>query len=157
MPEKEPSTIVNETSETGANRAKLYPKTGKFNIRLDLVFNNPIGLRRLAETYGEGAIKYGPNNWKKGFKESVFISHALEHIRLHFHGDTSEDHIAHACWNLFTLMHFQETKPEMMDITGKEETPIVNDNGYKMCNPCGERSANRLWIANSNKCPICNC
>lgn len=64
-----------ETSASGAIRSKLYPTAKSFPIRLDLVFNNPVGLRRLAETYGEGAAKYGPNNWKKGFNESVFLSH----------------------------------------------------------------------------------
>lgn len=93
-------------------------KPGEFPARFDLVLNNPIGLRRLAQTYGEGAIKYGPDNWKKGFPESNLINHAMAHLTKHIEGDRTEDHIAHAVWNLYTLMHFQVTRPDLMDLSG---------------------------------------
>lgn len=84
-------------------------------VRYDLV--SPIGLRRLAETYAEGARKYGPGNWLKGFPASDLLNHLLRHVELWRAGDRSEPHLEHAAWGLFTLMHFEETRPELMDVT----------------------------------------
>lgn len=100
------------THETGAKRS---PDAD--HLRFDLI--TPIGLRRLAETYHEGALKYGENNWQKGFKVSGLLNHTLNHIFLFLNGDESEDHLAHAAWNLFTSIHFQETRPDMMDVPFK--------------------------------------
>ncbi len=94
---------------TGAVRS-----TDADGVRFDLI--SPIGLRRLAETYAEGAKKYGDNNWKKGFPASDLINHLIAHCYKFLAGDTSEDHLAHAAWGLFTIMHFQETQPELIDI-----------------------------------------
>lgn len=92
------------------------------NCRYDLI--TPIGLRALAETYGEGSIKYGDNNWKKGIPRSNLLKHAINHIEayrlLHELGsaekyeeifeksgiDPDEPHLAHAVWNLMTIIHF---------------------------------------------------
>lgn len=102
-----------ERHETGAARSKLFPTAGSFPLRLDLLFQNDVAVRRIAETFGEGAIKYGDNNWQKGFPRSVMISHCLEHIRLYLAGNTDEDHLAHAAWNLMSQMWFDEKKPEL--------------------------------------------
>lgn len=109
-----------EKTETGAVRDTIYHIGDRgFPLRFDLVLSNDVGFRRLAETFGEGYLKYGADNWKKGFQESILLNHALEHIRLHISGDKSEDHLTHAMWNLYTLTWMQEHKPEMMDITNK--------------------------------------
>lgn len=86
------------------------------NVRYDLI--SPIGLRRLAEAYAEGAAKYGEYNWLKGIPASDLSNHALRHIYLWLSGDKSEDHMGHAIWNLITLAHFEETRPDLMDIPG---------------------------------------
>lgn len=85
------------------------------HARFDLI--SPIGLRRLAETYGEGAIKYNDENWLKGINAKNLMNHALVHINKWLAGDKTEDHLAHASWNLFAIMHFEETRPELIDIT----------------------------------------
>lgn len=82
--------------------------------RYDLI--TPIGLRRLAETYAEGAVRHGERNWELGMPASVLTNHALRHINLWLDGDDSEDHLAHAAWNLFALMHFEELQPELIDV-----------------------------------------
>ncbi len=98
--------------------------------RYDLI--SPIGLRRLAETYGYGAKKYDDNNWLKGFPAGDTLNHLLKHIEQWRAGDherrrgefgkdgkvTEEhkDHLAHAVWGLFALMHFEETRPELIDL-----------------------------------------
>lgn len=111
-----------EVSETGATRETLYPKGPDFPMRFDLIFTNTEALQRLARTYGEGCQKYGPKNWQKGFPESVLISHALDHLQKWFQG-SKEDDLAHAVWNLMTLMWVQENKPELLDLTGHLNVP----------------------------------
>lgn len=103
-----------KTFDTGAVRS-----VDADNVRYDLI--TPVGLRRLAETYKEGAIKYGVDNWKKGFPISECLNHAMKHIEQYRDGDVSEDHLAHAVWNLMTIMHFEERMPEMQDITTRKK------------------------------------
>lgn len=81
--------------------------------RYDLI--SPIGLRRLAQTHAEGSVKYGDTNYLKGIDSRNLINHMKKHIRMWEEGDNSEDHLGHAAWNLFTLMHFEETRPELID------------------------------------------
>ncbi len=88
--------------------------------RWDLI--TPIGLRRIAETYAEGAKKYGEDNWKKGIPIRDLLNHAIRHIYLYLKGDETEDHLAHAAWNLLTAMHFEETRPELMNIEERKIT-----------------------------------
>lgn len=66
-------------------------------------------------TYAEGAVKYGARNWLKGIPASDLINHAIRHIYLWLGGDMSEDHLAHAAWNLLAVMHFEDTRPDMID------------------------------------------
>lgn len=102
-----------EVARTGAVRDQLYPKGREFPARWDLMFDNDSGMRRLAETYGDGFAKYGACTWMKGFPKSVLIAHALDHIAKYKMGDESEDHLAHAAWNLLTMCWMEEHKPEM--------------------------------------------
>lgn len=96
------------TFSTGATRSNHVAgaKTGQFPLRYDLI--SPIGLRRLAETYGEGFAKYQAGNWLRGIPNWDLMNHALAHCNDYMAGDRSEDHLAHAVWNLFTLIHFEE-------------------------------------------------
>ena len=103
--------------ETGAKRS-----SDADNVRYDLI--TPVGLRRLAETYAEGAEKYGVDNWKKGFKISGLINHAMRHIELYKDNDKSEDHLAHAVWNLMTAMHFEERMKSMQDVQNDNTNAI---------------------------------
>jgi hypothetical protein len=110
-----------ETFSTDAVRcAGVAGDKGAFPLRYDLIFGNTEALKRIARTYGEGSLKYAPNNWKKGFPESVLFNHALAHLTEYAEGDTSEDHLAHAAWNILTLMHQQTHHLELMDMTNPE-------------------------------------
>ena len=42
------------------------------DVRFDLI--TPIGLRRLAEAYAEGARKYGDSNWQRGIPASQMLN-----------------------------------------------------------------------------------
>lgn len=108
----------NKQFSTGAVRSKDAD-----SVRYDLIA--PIPLRRIAETYAEGSAKYSDWNWLKGIPASDLMNHALRHIFLWLGGDTSEDHLAHACWNLFSTMHFEETRQELIDIPLRQK---ANDN-----------------------------
>ena len=98
--------------KTGAVRGEV--KFNEFPHRFDLISH--IGERRLAETYGEGSIKYGDDNWLKGIPIKDLMNHAKNHINLYLGGDDTEDHLAHAAWNLFTAMHMEEMEPKMNDL-----------------------------------------
>jgi hypothetical protein len=119
---KSPEPVVkdgngHEQSSTGAKRENLYPKGYKFPIRWDLLLRNKEGLQRLAETWAEGFAKYGLKNWENGFPESMLISHAIEHLAQYLAGDTSEDHLAHAAWNVLLIPWIQKHKPHLCDLT----------------------------------------
>jgi hypothetical protein len=95
---------------TGAHR-DLSPDRQE---RYDLI--TPYAILRLARAYAEGAAKYGDRNWERGLPASNLINHALRHIYLWLMGRDDEDHLSHATWNLCALMHFENTKPELIDI-----------------------------------------
>lgn len=98
---------------TGARRCANVAGGGK-PARYDLI--STIGWRRLAETYAEGARKYSDHNWRKGMPFSVVLNHALGHLKAYAAGDKTEDHLSHCAWNLFTLMHYEETDPKLNDL-----------------------------------------
>lgn len=88
------------------------------DVRFDLI--TPIGLRRLAETCAEGAKKYHDHNWEKGIPASVMLNHAIRHLYLWLQGDTTEDHLAHAAWNILGVCHFEEVLPELIDVPARK-------------------------------------
>lgn len=94
------------TFETGAVRSADCA-----DVRYDLV--SPVGLRRLAETYAEGAVKYGDFNWEKGMPIFDLLNHVIPHVYKYLSGDRSEDHLAHAAWGLFAAMHSEELWPHL--------------------------------------------
>lgn len=81
--------------------------------RYDLV--TPIGLRRVAEAYAEGAANpnYGDFNWEKGMPVHDLLNHALRHLYLYLSGDRTEDHLGHAAWNVMGACHSEELWPEL--------------------------------------------
>ena len=89
--------------------------------RYDLI--SPVALRRLAQTYAEGAARYGAHNWELGMPASVLVNHALRHLNLWLAGDDTEDHLAHAAWNLAGLMHFEELRPDLIDVPSRSPEP----------------------------------
>lgn len=99
-------------SPTGAVRSTIHGPDGP---RYDLMMSNNVAMRRIAETFGEGFKKYGADNWKKGFPTSEYYNHAMIHLSAWTAGDFSEDHLAHACWNLMAIMWQEENKPELQD------------------------------------------
>lgn len=79
-------------------------RTGKG--RYDLI--TPIMLKRLAQLYERGAIKYGENNWTKGMPLSRYFDSAIRHAYNHLEGMRDEDHLVAAIWNLTAMVHTKE-------------------------------------------------
>lgn len=92
--------------DTGAVRSADCEQT-----RYDLI--SPIGLERLARTYAEGAEKFGAFNWENGMPVNDLLNHAIAHVYKFLGGDRSEDHLAHAAWNLLGAIHSLELWPEL--------------------------------------------
>jgi hypothetical protein len=86
------------------------------HLRFDLIPH--LALKRLAARYGMGAQKYGDHNYLKGIPFSNIINHMEAHINK-FKADpssASDDDLAAIGWAAFTLMVFQETRPELNDL-----------------------------------------
>lgn len=75
-----------------------------------------LGLMRLARTCAEGAARYGVGNWLRGIPVSDLLNHAIRHLYLYLAGDRSEDHLAHAAWNLLAACHMEMTNVDMVDV-----------------------------------------
>ena len=74
---------------------------------------SPIGLRRLAETYREGSVKYGDLNCEMGMPISDLLNHVLKHIYDYLGGNRAEDDLSHAAWGLIMAMHSEEKWPHL--------------------------------------------
>lgn len=70
--------------------------------RYDLI--PPVALRRLAQHYENGAIKYGDRNWEKGQPLSSYADSMLRHCQDYLGGCRSEDHLAAISWNAFAII-----------------------------------------------------
>jgi Domain of unknown function (DUF5664) len=81
--------------------------------RWDLI--SPIGLQALARTYAEGAKKFGAANWENGMPVTDLLNHGIAHIYKFLAGDRSEDHLAHAAWNILGAIHSLEKWPQLND------------------------------------------
>lgn len=101
---------------TGAKRG-----TEADRERWDLI---PIlGLIRLARTCADGADKYGEGNWLKGIPVSDLLNHAIRHIYLYLAGDRTEDHLAHAAWNLLAACHMEFLYPDLVQYVWQAPAP----------------------------------
>ena len=71
-------------------------------IRLDLI--PPEALLELGEVFGEGAIRHGDENWKKGMPNSVVINHMMRHLLLYMKGDRDEPHMGKVMFGCCVLI-----------------------------------------------------
>jgi hypothetical protein len=98
-----------ETFSSGAVREQ---RSGKGRFDLISIF----ALFRLARIYEKGASKYADRNWEKGMPFHLFIDSAIRHLMQYIMGDTVEDHLGQAVWNLISVMHLEMTHPEFNDL-----------------------------------------
>ena len=74
--------------------------------RYDLL--SSIAIRRLAQHFENGGIKYDDRNWEKGMPLKRFLDSALRHLFQLLDGDGEEDHAAAVMWNISGFIHTQE-------------------------------------------------
>jgi len=122
---KTASKTVNESGvkyDTGAVRSADAETTAYTLL-------SPVGLRRLAQTCAEGERKYDAYNWERGMPIRDLLEHAIRHIYLYLEGDRSEDHLAHAGWNMLGAMHSEEKWQHLNEGTlrGANCTPPPRD------------------------------
>ena len=65
-------------------------------------------LRRLAKHYENGAVKYGDNNWLRGIPLKRMMDSAIRHMMKALEGQTDEDHLTAAAWNILGIVELQE-------------------------------------------------
>lgn len=88
-------------TETGGMR-----EPGGLRGRFDLL--PPEALKRYAVHMARGAMKYADRNWEKGIETARCLESALRHLNDFMAGDTAEDHLAAAFWNIGALMTMQD-------------------------------------------------
>ena len=90
----------------------------------------PNALLRLARHFETGSLKYGDRNWELGIPCHSFADSGMRHLLKYMAGDTDEDHLIAAIWNLMCLAETEQLRPEMMDIPSRE--PIDQLRGMDM-------------------------
>jgi len=88
-----------QTYSTGAQKEDASKTEGKGAYHL--LPQSP--LRKLAEIYRKGSIKYAARNWEKGIPLSRFLDSAERHLSQFHEGMENEDHLHQAIWCLVGL------------------------------------------------------
>lgn len=110
--------------ETGSQRDARAGK-GRFDLL------PPRCIRRLAELYERGSVKYTDWNWAKGQPLSRTLDSMLRHAFDYSAGDKSEDHLAAVVFNAFMLMYTEEQVEQgklsaaLADLFHREVKPLT--------------------------------
>jgi hypothetical protein len=119
----------NEEEEEQLRRGGARFDKGK--NRYDLLPSYPVD--ELVKVYTYGANKYSSENYLRGMDWRKVIGPALRHVYKWSRGEKYDDesgihHLAHACWNLFTLMVYEKNhigrddrNPYLLDMMDEEE------------------------------------
>jgi len=111
--------ILQDSGRREKHKTGMIRDTREGKGRFDLI--SPMALLRLARVYEKGAKKYEERNWEKGMPFGRFIDSAMRHINQYVGGETDEDHLAQAVWNLFSVMHLEQTKPKLNNLPKYKE------------------------------------
>jgi len=76
--------------------------TRKGKGRFDLI--PPYALKRLAQHYENGAVKYGDRNWEKGQELGRYMDSMIRHAYAYLNGSNVEDHLAAVAWNALSCI-----------------------------------------------------
>lgn len=68
-----------------------------------------------------GAQKYGEHNVDKGIPTNSLCDSAARHLAKYLDGQTDEDHLTAAAWNLLWALQMREKKPEMVNTPWRED------------------------------------
>ena len=87
-----------------------------------------------------GALKYGEHNVDKGIPTHSLMSSAMRHAAKYMEGETDEDHLLAAAWNLLWAVQMRLTHPECVDTPWREEKkgePVGLKSPEIHCPHCG--------------------
>ena len=112
------SSESSESSEEVRTVSVTGGEKGAKPERYDLIPVEP--LRLLARLYGNGAVKYAPHNWRRGYEWSKSYA-ALQRHANQFWGGQDVDpemglpHLVAVAWHALALVEFASTHPEFDD------------------------------------------
>lgn len=107
------------TFSTGAQR-DMHAGKGRFDL---LPWE---GIHEVAKLCEEGALKYGEHNVDKGIPQHSLLDSAFRHLKKHVMGETDEDHLRAAAWNVLWALQQRKTHPELIDVPWKADaTPAA--------------------------------
>lgn len=112
------------TKDSGVRKAfdsGMVRDTDEGKPRYDLIPILP--LRRLAELYARGAVKYGPSNWMKANSDEElqrFKASAFRHLVQALDGDRDEDHWSGAVFNVFACEWLEDKLATAPPITAQQ-------------------------------------
>lgn len=95
-------------------------------------------LIELSKHCENGAKKYGERNVDKGIPQHSLICSALRHLAEYVRGDTDENHIRAAAWNVMWALEQEVNKPELNDLPNRTKK-------------CGDTSPGGIVVAYSDK------
>ena len=81
-------------------------------------------LIRLSKHYEAGTTAHGERNWEKGIPMHSFLDSALRHLAKYMDGQTDENHLCAAAWNILGAMWTEEKRPEMQDIPSRSHGTV---------------------------------
>lgn len=73
------------------------------------------GIHEVALQCEYGAEKYGERNVDKGIPQKFLIDSAFRHLRKYACGETDEDHLRAAGWNILWALQQRTTHPELIE------------------------------------------
>lgn len=100
------STGAVRDMHTGKGRMDLLPVTA---------------IIELSKHCEEGALKYGERNIDKGVPQHSLVDSGLRHLMKYLRGDTDENHLRAALWNIAWAMEQEVNRPELNDLPNKED------------------------------------
>ena len=79
------------------------------------------GIMEVSKHCEEGAEKYGEHNVDKGIPLHSLCDSAARHLAKFIAGETDEDHLRAAAWNLLWALNQRKTHPELDDLYSHKE------------------------------------
>lgn len=77
-------------------------------------------LWEIGRVYSYGAVKYAPDNWRRGISYRRIIAAVLRHLYKWLGGEQLDPesglpHLGHAGFGILTLLEYEQTHPEFDD------------------------------------------
>ena len=82
------------------------------------------GIMEVSKHCEEGAEKYGEHNVDKGIPLHSLCDSAARHLAKFIAGETDEDHLRAAAWNLLWALNQRTTHPELDDLYSHKESTV---------------------------------